>query len=112
MFNLRPARTSPHVTEARAGSRNKGRCGTPVIGIRNNTVSLIDTYNKLMAYKRIGKARRKAQERVERGTGGPMDPDRRRMVYAAQRDGGAMTPRQARRFAQKLAKHLLAGVGA
>jgi hypothetical protein len=74
-------------------------------GTRNNTVSLIDTYNKLMAYKRIGKARRKAQERAQMVTGAPMDPDRRLMAYAAQRDGGAMTPRQARRFAQKLAKH-------
>lgn len=73
-------------------------------GTRNNTVAFLDTYNKMMAYKAVGKRVRKARERAEKGGPHPMHPDRRLMAYAAQRDGGAMTPRQARRFAKKLAR--------
>lgn len=81
-------------------------------GIVNNTVSFLETYNKLMAFKKVGKARRKAKERAEKGVGGPMSSSRRLMVYAAQRDGGAMTPRQRRRYGKKLAAELVARAGA
>ena len=73
-----------------------------MLGTRNNTVSFLETYNKLMAFKKVGKARRKATERAEKGGGGPMPSSRRSMVYAAQRDGGEMTPRQRRRYDKKL----------
>lgn len=78
-----------------------------MLGTRNNTVGLIDTYNKLMAYKQVGKARRKAQERAEKGPVVPMASSRRAMVYAAQRDGGPMTPAQKRRYDKKLQVELV-----
>lgn len=78
-----------------------------MLGTRNNTVSFLETYNKLMAFKKVGKARRKARERAEKGGGGPMASSRRLMAYAAQRDGGAMTARQRRRYAKKLAAELV-----
>lgn len=71
-------------------------------GTRNNTVSFLDTYNKLMHFKQLGKARRKAEERKKTGGTPPMASSTRLLAYAVQRDAGAMTPRQRRRYERKL----------
>jgi hypothetical protein len=71
-----------------------------VIGTRNNTVSFIDTYNKLMVYKAIGKKRRKAKERAEKPAPG-MSADRRADAYRKQNGGNHLTTRQVARILKK-----------
>ena len=69
-------------------------------GTRNNTVSFIDTYNKLMQFKKIGKARRKAQERAQKPAPG-LTTEQRADRYRRQTGARELTPRQAARLAKK-----------
>lgn len=71
-----------------------------MLGVRNNTVSFLDTYNKLMAYKKVGKARRKARERAEKPAPG-LTAEQRLMNYQGQTGGRTLTPRQWARIAKK-----------
>lgn len=80
-----------------------------MIGTRNNTVSLLDTYNKLMAYKRIGKARRKALERAQKPAPG-LSAQRRADIYREQNGSTRLTSRQRARIAKKEG-HLVARGG-
>ena len=69
-------------------------------GTRNNTVGLIDTYNKLMAYKQVGKARRKAQARAEKPAPG-LSEQQRADNYREQTGARELTPRQQARVDKK-----------
>jgi len=71
-----------------------------VNGTRNNTVSFIDTYNKLMQFKKIGKARRKAHERAQKPAPG-LTAQQRADRYRRQTGAQALTPRQKARVAKK-----------
>lgn len=71
-----------------------------MLGTRNNTVSFLDTYNKLMQFKAIGKKRRKAKERAEKPAPG-MSAARRADVYRKQNGTNNLTLRQAARILKK-----------
>lgn len=71
-----------------------------MLGTRNNTVSFLDTYNKLMQFKAIGKKRRKAKERAEKPAPG-MSAARRADVYRKQNGGNHLTARQVSRILKK-----------
>ena len=69
-------------------------------GTRNNTVSFLDTYNKLMHLKQLGKARRKAKERAEKPAP-RLTAEQRARNYREQNGGYSLTRRQRARIAKK-----------
>lgn len=66
----------------------------------NTTLRHLNAYAKVMAFKAVGKAQRKALERAERLAPG-LTPQRRADAYRKQNGTNKLTPRQQRRLAQK-----------
>jgi hypothetical protein len=79
------------------------------LGTPNTMVRAVQKSRAAYALAEVGKRHRRAKAYVEPK---PMAPSRRMMVYGAQRDGGALTPAQRRRYNKKARPGLFPWCGA
>ncbi len=69
----------------------------------NRVVTRLQAYHQVMAFKAIGRRRRRQMERGQRGTaaGRPMDSETRAANYRKQNGGAPLTLRQLNRLIKK-----------